>query len=178
MTEHIKQPIVKAFGTKWNSSYSATHKLSIFLGLLGADRFYVGDIWLGIFKLLLTLSVQGIPVSATWWIIDIFIIRSHRADWNEWIGAKQAKRDEKKRNKEYRKKAAIEGKELIEERKKSGKCTSCGSDRLQAVAETTSRAQMSDAIANIIPRGNTSLAQKVQSKTVLVCLNCGFKRTI
>lgn len=42
--------------------------LSIFLGELGIDRFYVGDIGLGFGKLL-TLGGLGV-----WWLIDLFLI--------------------------------------------------------------------------------------------------------
>ena len=42
--------------------------LSIFIGLLGIDRFYIGDVGLGIGKLL-TAGGCGI-----WWLIDIFLI--------------------------------------------------------------------------------------------------------
>ena len=42
--------------------------LSIFIGTLGVDRFYIGDIGLGIGKLL-TAGGCGI-----WWLIDIFLI--------------------------------------------------------------------------------------------------------
>ena len=42
--------------------------LSIFIGSLGIDRFYIGDIGLGIGKLL-TAGGCGI-----WWLIDIFLI--------------------------------------------------------------------------------------------------------
>jgi TM2 domain-containing membrane protein YozV len=42
--------------------------LSIFLGELGVDRFYVGKIGTGILKLL-TLGAGGI-----WWLIDIILI--------------------------------------------------------------------------------------------------------
>ena len=43
--------------------------LSIFLGVLGVDRFYLGHIGLGVAKLLLTWATFGI-----WWFIDIFLI--------------------------------------------------------------------------------------------------------
>jgi len=42
--------------------------LSIFLGELGVDRFYAGDIRIGFGKLL-TLGGLGL-----WWLIDIFLI--------------------------------------------------------------------------------------------------------
>ena len=42
--------------------------LSIFIGTLGVDRFYIGDVGLGIGKLL-TGGGCGI-----WWLIDIFLI--------------------------------------------------------------------------------------------------------
>lgn len=48
-----------------------THSLlfSIFTGSIGLDRFYIGDIGLGIAKL---LTVGGFYL---WWIIDIFLIK-------------------------------------------------------------------------------------------------------
>ena len=42
--------------------------LSIFIGTLGVDRFYIGDVGLGI-GMLLTGGGCGI-----WWLIDIFLI--------------------------------------------------------------------------------------------------------
>jgi hypothetical protein len=43
--------------------------LSIFLGGIGADRFYAGRIGLGIAKLI----SMGFGVGIIWWIIDIFL---------------------------------------------------------------------------------------------------------
>lgn len=43
--------------------------LSILVGSLGADRFYLGDIGLGVGKL---LTCGGAYI---WWIIDIFLIQ-------------------------------------------------------------------------------------------------------
>lgn len=42
--------------------------LSIFLGGLGVDRFYIGDVGLGIAKLLFGWATAGL-----WWFIDIFV---------------------------------------------------------------------------------------------------------
>ena len=43
--------------------------LGIFLGVLGVDRFYKGDIGLGIVKLLLCWLTFGV-----WWLIDLFLV--------------------------------------------------------------------------------------------------------
>lgn len=43
--------------------------LSVFFGVFGVDRFYKGDIGLGIVKLLLCWLTFGI-----WWLIDLFLV--------------------------------------------------------------------------------------------------------
>ena len=47
--------------------------LSIFLGWLGVDRFYMGYIGTGILKLVISLVTLGIA-GWIWWIIDIILI--------------------------------------------------------------------------------------------------------
>lgn len=52
--------------------------LSILLGGVGADRFFVGDIGLGVVKL---LTCGGLGI---WWLIDIFLIMdiTKRYNWD------------------------------------------------------------------------------------------------
>ena len=47
--------------------------LSIFLGGLGIDRFYMGYVGTGILKLLISVVTLGM-LSWVWWIIDIILI--------------------------------------------------------------------------------------------------------
>ncbi len=47
--------------------------LSIFLGYLGIDRFYLGHTGLGILKLLITILTCGI-LGWIWWLIDVILI--------------------------------------------------------------------------------------------------------
>lgn len=48
--------------------------LGLFLGVFGADRFYKGDIGLGVAKLILTLTIFGIIISWVWAIVDYFLV--------------------------------------------------------------------------------------------------------
>ncbi len=52
-------------------SYLVALLLSIFVGSLGVDRFYMGYIGLGILKLF-TLGGCGV-----WWLIDLILIATH-----------------------------------------------------------------------------------------------------
>lgn len=56
------------FSAKMKSP-SATLIISIVGGLLGIDRFFIGDYGLGVLKLLIGIEICGI-----WWIIDWFKI--------------------------------------------------------------------------------------------------------
>jgi TM2 domain-containing membrane protein YozV len=58
--------------------------LSIFLGALGVDRFYMGYIGTGILKLLISIVTLGFA-SWIWWIIDLILIATKydfkRVEW-------------------------------------------------------------------------------------------------
>lgn len=51
--------------------------ISVLLGGLAIDRFYIGDISIGIIKLLVTLIIGTLTcgmLSWVWWLIDLFFI--------------------------------------------------------------------------------------------------------
>lgn len=142
-------------------SYEKARKYSLYLGWLGVDRFYIGDTGIGILKL--CLFCYFIP-----WFLDIFIIQSHKDNWDEWISTKQARRAIKKMVKEEQ----VEAEEVGRERAANGQCPKCGSSNLTAVSETTNKQSKLAATfqlldAKFIPN------DKIESTTKRVCLNCG-----
>lgn len=60
MTASYREPIVALL-------------LSFFLGVFGFDRFYIGDVGLGVGKLAATFLTFGVA-GFIWWFIDLFLI--------------------------------------------------------------------------------------------------------
>lgn len=140
-----------------NISYEKALRYAIFLGWIGVDRFYIGDMGRGILKAF-TLSFYGI-----FWIVDILVIRDHKDDWDEWINAKWAKRME-----------AEEAKRLHEERAANGQCPKCKSTKLAAVSETTNKQSMTGALFQLSDLSKFVPNDTIVSVTKRVCLKCGY----
>lgn len=146
-------------------SYNTALKYAIFLGWIGADRFYLGDKGLGVLKAI-SLSFYGV-----FWIVDIIVIKSHESDWDEWIAAKQAKRASKEAVKEKR----LEADKLHKERAANGQCPQCGSANLTAVSETTNKLSALGGLWQISNPTKYVPNDKIVSVIKRVCLNCGYQ---
>ena len=56
--------------------------ISVFFGYMGVDRFMLGQVWLGILKMVLNIFIIGI----IWWIIDIVLIATkHKFEGVVWV---------------------------------------------------------------------------------------------
>ena len=71
VVQTTKKPIRKR-------NYIVALILSIFLGCLGVDRFYVNHIGLGILKL---ITAGGFGI---WWIIDIIMFATKNISYVKW----------------------------------------------------------------------------------------------
>lgn len=158
-------------------NHSSALKRSIFLGLFGVDRFYLGDKGLGTAKLVLTICTFGI-YCVPWWIADIIIIANHKSDWKKWLADKQAKREAKHAQHQRVAVAQVEGRALMAERKHKGLCTACGSDKIQAITETNSSARTGTLLMRMGSPSKHYIDDKISSKTMIVCLSCGFRRPL
>ena len=80
-SEHNPASDVNQGGDPWNLAHGAwvspkhttASVLSLLLGWLGIDRFYMGRIGLGIIKL---ITIGGIGV---WWVVDMILVGSGKA---------------------------------------------------------------------------------------------------
>lgn len=54
--------------SKTDKSWAIALCLSMYLGILGADRFYLNQLWLGLIKL---LTLGGFTI---WWLADIVLL--------------------------------------------------------------------------------------------------------
>jgi len=62
--------------TNEKPSTGVAYLLLIFLGFLGAHRFYLGRVGSGVAMLLISLTIIGLIVTGIWAIIDLFLIPS------------------------------------------------------------------------------------------------------
>lgn len=174
MTQSVNEPTI---------THSSALKRSIFLGLFGVDRFYLGDTGLGVGKLTLTLLSFGI-YCVPWWIADIAIIANHKKDWDKWLLEKAAKREARLARNQAIIKQQANKKALMKEREEQGLCPNCGSNKVSVVADTYSKTTLGASgpmtLGQVLKQapGTVPTHEKTKTRMMKVCLNCGFKKEI
>ena len=83
MSEDIKQPTTEYSEKDWLVALL----LSILVGSLGVDRFYLGKVGTGILKL---ITAGGLGV---WWLIDVVLIATGKMKDSEGKLLKERKRN-------------------------------------------------------------------------------------
>lgn len=153
-------------------NYETTRKKALLFGLFGADSRYIGDTGLANGKLALTICTLGL-YCIPWWITDLIIITKHKDDWDSYIASRRVAQAKKQAAKQ----AVIDQRAVVAERKVTGKCPKCGSDKLQVITETrsTSGSQGSrGCICCLIP-SIPGTSGKTTSTAKRLCMNCGNK---
>ena len=56
--------------------------ISIFIGEFGVDRFMLGDVGLGVAKLLITIFTMFVFGGWIWWLIDLFFVMNKTREFN------------------------------------------------------------------------------------------------
>ena len=80
-----KKILKKVQSGKKDKKWITALLLSIFLGYIGVDRFYMGYIGLGILKILVTIVTIGIG-GFIWWFIDLILIATkHNFGRVRWV---------------------------------------------------------------------------------------------
>jgi len=60
--------------TNEGPSGGVAYALWFFLGLIGAHRFYLGQVATGVVMLVISITGIGLFVTFVWWIVDAFLI--------------------------------------------------------------------------------------------------------
>ena len=91
MAKKARKSVKKAAKAKKESgakkvNWVLTLVMSIFFGYLGVDRFIMGQVGMGILKLIVTIITLGIG-GFVWWIIDIILIATKykfpKVEWTD-----------------------------------------------------------------------------------------------
>lgn len=86
-SNHPPQGHNSAYGNSFmkpRKNYLIALLLSIFVGYLGVDRFYLGHVGAGIGKLAVTLLSLG-TLGWIWWLIDLILIATRKVNHNNFV---------------------------------------------------------------------------------------------
>lgn len=69
-----QQMLIEQRITNSGPNIVVAYLLALFLGILGAHRFYLGRTGSGVAQLLLTITFFGMIITAIWVLVDLFLI--------------------------------------------------------------------------------------------------------